>query len=83
MGLFSINKKDYFILIFQNETQVIAAESFVKKMKYETKIISIPRKVSSGCGMAIRLKISDKNNILKVLQDNNINYVKLLNMEEL
>ena len=55
----------------------------LKKMKYDTKIISIPRKVSSGCGMALRLKISDRNNILKILQDNNINYVKLLNMEEL
>lgn len=83
MGLLKNNNKDYFILVFQNETQVLSAESFVKKQNYDTKIISIPRKVSSGCGMALRLKLTDKENIIQLLNDNDINYTKLLNMEEL
>lgn len=83
MGLLGIDKKDYFILIFSNETQVIATETFLKKQGFETKIISIPRKVSSGCGMALRLKLVDKTNILDMLNNNNINFVSMLNMEEL
>ena len=83
MGLLGIDKKEDFILIFSNETQVIATETFLKKQGFETKIISIPRKVSSGCGMALRLKLVDKTNILDMLNNNNINFVSMLNMEEL
>lgn len=83
MAIQKINKNDYFILIFSNETQVIATESFLKKHKIDAKIISIPRKASSGCGMALRLKNIDKQNILELLKNDNINYVNSLNMEEL
>ena len=83
MALLNIDKKDYFILVFSNETQVIAAESFVKKQGFNTKIISIPRKVSSGCGMALRLKQQDKDNIIDQLKSNNISYINMINMEDL
>lgn len=83
MALLRIDNNDYFILILSNETNVLAAETIVKKQGYDAKIISIPRRVSSGCGMALRLKLADKTNILELLKNNSISFIKLLNMEEL
>ena len=83
MGLLQIDKKQYFIIVFSNETKVIQNEMLLKNKGFETKIISIPRKISSGCGMALRCKISDKEKIIDLINKNNIKYVSIINMEEI
>lgn len=73
------------ILIFRGTHQVMAAEKNLKKGGVPTKIIPVPRVLSSDCGLAIRIFPPDKGRAKDVLSRSGIlpRSVYILRAEEM
>ena len=55
------------ILIFRGTHQVMSAEKNLKKAGVPMRLIPVPRRLNSDCGLAIRISHPDRNRARKVL----------------
>ena len=55
------------ILIFRGTHQVMSAEKNLKKAGVPMRLIPVPRRLTSDCGLAIRISHPDRNHARKVL----------------
>jgi ribosomal protein L16/L10AE len=55
------------ILIFRGTHQVLSAEKALKKGGVPMRLIPVPRRLTSDCGLAIRIFPTDKDRARKVL----------------
>lgn len=60
------------ILIFRGTHQVLSAEKHLKKAGVPMRLIPVPRRLSSDCGLAIRISAPDRNMAREVLSRSNI-----------
>ncbi len=69
------NKKRVFrdraILIFNNTSEVIRAESVLKAKGWQLKVMGPPPEIQSGCDLVIEIPLIEKLNILRVLEESN------------
>lgn len=73
------------ILIFRGTHQVMAAEKNLKQGGVATKVIPVPRALSSDCGLAIRIFPPDKRRAKDILSRSGISprSVYILREEEM
>ncbi len=55
------------ILIFRGTHQVMSAEKSLKKARVPMRLIPVPRRLTSDCGLAIRIATPDRKRARKVL----------------
>lgn len=55
------------ILIFRGTHQVLSAEKRLKKGGVALRLIPVPRKLTSECGLAIRISAGEKKSARKIL----------------
>ncbi len=55
------------VLIFRGTHQVLAAEKNLKKAGVAMRLIPVPRRLTSDCGLAIRIFPSERERARKVL----------------
>jgi hypothetical protein len=55
------------ILIFRGTHQVLSAEKHLKKGGVAHRLIPVPRRLTSDCGLAIRILPGEKASVKKVL----------------
>jgi len=55
------------ILIFRGTHQVMSAEKNLKKAGVPMRLIPVPRRLTSDCGLAIRISPPDRNRAREVL----------------
>ena len=55
------------ILIFRGTHQVLSAEKHLKKGGVSIRLIPVPRRLTSDCGLAIRISPGEKDSARKVL----------------
>ena len=60
------------VIAFPNETYVFSLEKALKKENIKSKIIPVPRSISAGCGMALRVDKCYKNKCEEIIKNNNI-----------
>lgn len=72
----------FLVFSFSSTKYAIASEAAVSKI--EARLIPIPPEISAGCGLALRANIDDKEKILKLLQNANIEYegMYILNIKD-
>ncbi|MCX7770512.1 MAG: DUF3343 domain-containing protein [Proteobacteria bacterium] len=70
-----------YILIFNSVHKVMKAEKLLKEAKLESKTIPVPRKLSSDCGLAIRINKTSIENILTALEKEKPDEVYIEKME--
>lgn len=58
-----------YILIFNSVHRVMRAEKLLKNANLHSKTIPVPRKLSSDCGLAIKISNINVDEILKALED--------------
>jgi hypothetical protein len=73
------------VLIFQGTHQVMSAEKCLKKAKVPMRLIPVPRRLASDCGLAIRIFPPDRNRAKEVLTGSGIlpKSVHILRNEEM
>jgi hypothetical protein len=60
------------ILIFRGTHQVMSAEKNLKRKGVPMRLIPVPRRLSSDCGLAIRIVLPDKGRAKEVLSKSGI-----------
>lgn len=69
------------LIAFNSTTNAMAVESYCKSNNIEGRMIPLPRKISAGCGICWISPIILKDEILKILIDNNFKYEEIYEME--
>jgi hypothetical protein len=60
------------VLIFQGTHQVMSAEKYLKKSGVPMRLIPVPRKLTSDCGLAIRIFFPDRDRAKEILSESGI-----------
>lgn len=66
------NNSENIVIAFPNETYVFSLEKALKKENIKSKIIPVPRSISAGCGMALRVEECYKEKCEEIIKNNNI-----------
>ena len=60
------------ILAFPNETSVLRCERELTNNNIKSKIISVPARISAGCGLALRVESKYKEECERVIKEKNL-----------
>jgi hypothetical protein len=64
-----INNQDRGILVFENTSEVIHAESVLKNDGWEVRVMGPPPEIRSGCDLVIEFPLIEELNIMRTLQE--------------
>ena len=57
------------VLVFENTSEVIQAESVLKKKGWNIRVMSPPPDIRSGCDLVIEIPLTEELNILRALEE--------------
>lgn len=60
----------YYILTFQNTLGAINGESELKERKIKIEIMPTPTSITKSCGISIKIKSEDIEEIKKIIEEN-------------
>lgn len=60
-------KKLYIIITFNTTTDAMETETLCKKSNIKCRIIPVPREISAGCGLALRILPDDYDRFSKLI----------------
>ena len=66
------NKLNPQIITFYSTHHALRAEKVLKKVAIKVEVITVPRHISSNCGIAFKFSPDKKEEIRKILEENNI-----------
>lgn len=69
------------IIIFQSTHQALKAEKTLKKCQLRCRMIPLPRKFSSNCGLALKIDRLLKPHIEAALLDNSIEFEGIYDLD--
>lgn len=75
-----MSTKEQLIISFDTTMDSIAFEKVCKPYNIG-RLIPTPQKVSAGCGFSWCMKVEDKDKILKIIEDEKLEYAKMLVVE--
>ena len=75
-------KKEYKLIVtFFTSSAAMATEKFCKEKNIDGKLISAPRNLSSDCGISYATSVSNRDKLIELLKEKNIEYEKMVDME--
>ena len=70
--------QDRGILVFENTSEVIRAENVLKADDWRIRVVGPPPEIRSGCDLAIEFSLIEELNILRTLQNAEIEPLKIV-----
>ena len=67
-------KDTYCVLTFHSTYHALQCEKLLQEEGIDIKLIPVPRKISTSCGTAGEVNCEDKNIILEICKNKNIEY---------
>lgn len=74
-------KKLSLVISFNKTIDAMSVEEYCLKHSVEGRLIPLPKEISAGCGLAWKCSIDNKGTMQKVLNDMNIAYDKMCEIE--
>jgi hypothetical protein len=65
---------DYGVILTHSTGHSLRAEKVLSEAGVETKMIPVPRHLSSDCGVALRIRRRDRESALKILTEKGVQY---------
>lgn len=65
------------VISFETTVEAIKMEEVCKKVSFDGRIIPLPEVISAGCGLALKCKVEDRDEVVRIMEDNNVRYDKL------
>jgi hypothetical protein len=59
----------YSVVLFHSITGALQAEKRLKEKGIATKLIPVPRQLSSDCGVCLRFELKDESEVKRVLEE--------------
>lgn len=77
-----MRKKELKIVVtFHTTADAMAMEKACKQHQSEGKLIPVPRQLSAGCGISWSAALTERDNLMKILQDSKIEYEEIAECE--
>jgi hypothetical protein len=67
-----MNTGNYGVILTYSTGHSLRAEKILNEAGIETKMIPVPRNLSSDCGVAVRIRRQDRESALKALGENGV-----------
>lgn len=64
-------------ITFKSVSYAMKFETELKKFNIKTKIIPVPRSISSSCGLCVRFDLNDMEELLSIIDNNKLDYSKI------
>lgn len=74
-------KKMYTVVTFHTTTDAMHMEKVGKQKNLQGRLIPVPRVISAGCGLSWREPIYNKDELLHVLEESNIEFEETRDLE--
>lgn len=74
-------KKMYTVVTFHTTTDAMHMENVGKSCGLLGRLIPVPRAISAGCGLSWREPVDNKDELLKVLKDNSVEFDETRDLE--
>ena len=58
----------YYVILFKSVSYVLKAEKILKQSGLPCKLIPVPKRISSDCGVCLRIEIKAKDKIIACLK---------------
>ncbi len=68
---------EFSVILFHSNNHSIRMSNILKKKGIDHKMIPVPRHLSSDCGYCVRIKSSDRETVLKIIEENNVEFDKI------
>ena len=68
---------DFSVILFHSNNHSIRMSNILKKKGIDHKMIPVPRHLSSDCGYCVRIKSVDREIVLKVIEENVVEFDKI------
>ncbi|AOR24869.1 DUF3343 domain-containing protein [Clostridium taeniosporum] len=62
----------YYIIVFKNTFDAMAAEKSLQESRYEFRIMPTPTSITQSCGICVR--INEKEAIKRIIEENKFEY---------
>lgn len=63
---------DYYIIVYKNTQDAMAAEKILRENNYDFKIMPTPTSITQSCGICTSFQ--DKNQIQKIIKEDKVTY---------
>jgi hypothetical protein len=77
-GEASHGKEAFYVALVYSTSLAIRAEKLCKKANIKVKLIPTPRHLSSDCGIVLRFTEGDKEGIIRLFKEKNLDYEKIV-----
>ena len=71
----------YSVILVKSTNQAMRIEHILNMTSISTKLIPVPRYLSSNCGNCVQILSSEKESVLKVIQKNRIDIDGIVELE--
>lgn len=64
--------ENYSVILVHATSHALRAEKVIKQAGISCRLIPVPRQLSSDCGVCLRVKQADRDNVVHILTDNHV-----------
>ena len=75
-----LEKKLCLVISFNKTTDAMSVEDYCLKNNIAGRLIPLPKEISAGCGLAWKCDVSQKEEMIKTLENINIKYDKIVEL---
>jgi len=68
---------EFSVILFHSNNHSIRMSNILKKKGIDHKMIPVPRHLSSDCGYCVRIKSSDREIVLKIIEEFDVEFDKI------
>jgi len=72
---------DYSLILVKSTNQAMRIEHLLNMAEISTKLIPVPRYLSSNCGNCVRINSSDKEKVSGIIEKNHIQTEGIVDLE--
>ncbi|MDI3534171.1 MAG: hypothetical protein PWQ82_536 [Thermosediminibacterales bacterium] len=70
-------KEKFYVITFPTTHHALKFEQFIKEKGFNSRLIPVPREISSSCGLAARFEEDNLHEISQLVKANSIEYESL------
>lgn len=74
----TVSKVDRGILVFENTTEVIQAETILKREGFEFRVMGPPPEIQRGCDLVIEFPLIEELNIFRLLENQKLSPLEMV-----
>ena len=71
----------YCVVLFNSTTHAVRAEKICRKANIDVRLLPVPRRISSDCGVCLRFFAPDKPRITELLDESKAEYISIVELD--